>query len=53
MGWGFKWVSSGNTDFNYDYQVSFTPDDMAKKQIFFNYAPQNPGHPEREGHSVF
>jgi predicted dithiol-disulfide oxidoreductase (DUF899 family) len=53
MGWGFKWVSSGNTDFNYDYQVSFTPDEMAKKQTFFNYALQNPGHPEREGHSVF
>ena len=53
MGWGFKWVSSGNTDFNYDYHVSFTPDDVAKKQAFFNYALQNPGHPEREGHSVF
>ena len=27
MGWGFKWVSSGETDFNYDYGVSFAPDD--------------------------
>jgi predicted dithiol-disulfide oxidoreductase (DUF899 family) len=22
MGWSFKWVSSGNTDFNFDYHVS-------------------------------
>lgn len=28
MGWGFKWVSSGATDFNFDYQVSFTPEEM-------------------------
>src|SRR6185437_8517568 len=24
MGWTFDWVSSGNNDFNYDYEVSFT-----------------------------
>src|ERR1700736_6705977 len=29
MGWGFKWVSSGNTDFNFDLHVSFTPEEMA------------------------
>jgi predicted dithiol-disulfide oxidoreductase (DUF899 family) len=53
MGWKFKWVSSGDTDFNYDYHVSFTPEEMAKGEAFFNYATQNPGHSEREGHSVF
>jgi predicted dithiol-disulfide oxidoreductase (DUF899 family) len=26
---------------------------MAKGEAFFNYATQNPGHSEREGHSVF
>jgi len=25
MGWSFKWVSSGGSDFNFDYRVSFTP----------------------------
>jgi predicted dithiol-disulfide oxidoreductase (DUF899 family) len=30
MGWGFKWVSSFRNDFNYDYHVSFTREDMAK-----------------------
>ena len=53
MGWSFKWVSSGNTDFNVDYHVAFTPEEMAKKKAFFNYAMQDPGPPDREGHSVF
>lgn len=53
MGWRFKWVSSGGSDFNYDYGVSFTPDEMAAKKAFFNYKLQFPGRSEREGHSVF
>jgi predicted dithiol-disulfide oxidoreductase (DUF899 family) len=53
MGWTFKWVSSGDTDFNFDYRVAFTPEEMAKKKAFFNYAMQDPGPPDREGHSVF
>ena len=53
MGWGFKWVSSGNTDFNFDLHVSFTPQEMKAGKAFFNYTMQNPGPPEREGHSVF
>jgi len=53
MGWKFKWVSSGDTDFNHDYHVSFTPEEIAKGEAFFNFATQNPGHSEREGHSVF
>jgi len=53
MGWTFKWVSSGDTDFNFDYRVAFTQEEMAKKKAFFNYAMQDPGPPDREGHSVF
>ncbi|MGH7837768.1 MAG: DUF899 domain-containing protein, partial [Candidatus Binataceae bacterium] len=30
MGWRFKWVSAYNSDFNSDYQVSFTRSDLAK-----------------------
>jgi predicted dithiol-disulfide oxidoreductase (DUF899 family) len=52
MGWNFKWVSSHGNDFNFDYYVSFTPEELAKKEAFYNYARQNPG-PEREGASVF
>ena len=29
MGWTFTWVSSGDTDFNRDYQVSFTAEEVA------------------------
>src|SRR5437773_6662434 len=36
MGWRFKWVSSNATDFNYDYQVSFTKEDLAKGTVYLN-----------------
>src|SRR5260221_1392257 len=52
MGWTFKWVSSFGTDFNFDFHVSFTPEEMARKG-FYNFAMQNPDAPEREGVSVF
>jgi len=53
MGWGFKWVSSFGSDFNFDYGVSFTPDEMKKKKAHYNFKLQNPDAPEREGVSVF
>lgn len=53
MGWDFKWVSSGGTDFNYDYHVSFTPEEETKKHAFFNYKKQDPDSSDREGASVF
>jgi predicted dithiol-disulfide oxidoreductase (DUF899 family) len=53
MGWSFKWVSSFETDFNYDYNVSFTPEEVAKKEAFFNFTVQDPRVSDREGVSVF
>src|ERR1700726_2080058 len=53
MGWTFPWFSSGDTEFNFDYNVSFTPEAIADGTTFFNYAKQSPGNSEREGHSVF
>ena len=53
MGWGFKWVSSFGTDLNFDFHVSFTPEEMQKKKAFYNFKLQNPDAPEREGVSVF
>ena len=38
MGWHFKWVSSFGTDFNFDYQVSATPEEKAKGIANYNYA---------------
>ena len=53
MGWTFPWYSSGNTDFNYDFQASFTEEEVEKKQAFYNYTLQNPMSTDREGVSVF
>ena len=53
MGWSFPWVSSGDSDFNFDFNVSFTAEAMAQGTTVFNYKKQSPGNSEREGHSVF
>ena len=53
MGWSFPWVSTGDSDFNFDFNVSFTAEAMAQGTTFFNYKKQSPGNSEREGHSVF
>jgi predicted dithiol-disulfide oxidoreductase (DUF899 family) len=53
MGWNFKWVSSFENDFNFDYQASFTPDQLAEKRAFYNFVEQDPGISEREGVSIF
>jgi predicted dithiol-disulfide oxidoreductase (DUF899 family) len=53
MGWNFKWVSSGGSDFNFDYQASFTPEEMAVRRAFYNFTLRDPLAPEREGHSIF
>lgn len=51
MGWKFKWLSSGNNSFNYDYRVSFTPADS--RQPLYNVGTLVPGMADREGLSVF
>jgi predicted dithiol-disulfide oxidoreductase (DUF899 family) len=53
MGWSFPWVSSFATDFNYDYHVSFAPEELARGEAYFNYTRSDPGMPDREGISVF
>jgi predicted dithiol-disulfide oxidoreductase (DUF899 family) len=53
MGWRFKWVSSFGSDFNFDYQVSATPDEKAKGEVFYNYELTTFPSDERPGISVF
>jgi predicted dithiol-disulfide oxidoreductase (DUF899 family) len=53
MGWPFKWMSSSGSDFNHDFQVSFTPEEMASKRALYNYEMRDPKAREREGHSIF
>lgn len=55
MGWQFKWVSSHGTDFNYDFGVSFTPEEVARGKLQYNYSNGEWPHPHEElpGISVF
>ena len=53
MGWGFKWVSSYGNDFNHDYHVSFTPDEMAGGEVYYNYGMEQFPSEEAPGVSVF
>jgi len=53
MGWKAKWVSSYANDFNYDYHVSFRPEEIAKKAGYYNYETRDVGIDELPGLSVF
>jgi len=53
MGWSFKWVSSSGNDFNRDYHVSHTPEEIAKGEAYYNYTRQKPYASEAPGISVF
>ena len=53
MGWHVEWVSSGGNDFNYDFHVSFTPDDIASGEAYYNYETRKIGIDELSGRSVF
>ncbi|QCP51977.1 DUF899 domain-containing protein [Trinickia violacea] len=37
MGWHFRWVSSYGSDFNYDYHVSFTPEQRVDGKVYYNF----------------
>jgi predicted dithiol-disulfide oxidoreductase (DUF899 family) len=52
LGWKFKWVSSLGTDFNRDFQVSFTEDEIAG-EVNYNYAKGKFPMTEAPGLSVF
>jgi predicted dithiol-disulfide oxidoreductase (DUF899 family) len=52
MGWSFPWVSSYGSDFNYDFHVSFTAEQLAAGKVDYNYHPVE-GEEELPGISVF
>jgi predicted dithiol-disulfide oxidoreductase (DUF899 family) len=52
MGWRFTWVSSYGSDFNYDFHVSFTKDQLAQGKVEYNYDTVE-GYDELPGLSVF
>lgn len=53
MGCRFKWVSSHAGDFNYDFGVSFTPEEVAKGDLYYNYGTWPFAYEEWPGVSVF
>ena len=52
MGWRFPWVSSHDIDFNSDFHVSFTPDEMEKGRADYNFGAK-PAGGEMPGVSAF
>ena len=55
MGWKFPWVSSHGSDFNFDYHVSFTKEELASGKVMYNYreTPSEDAHDELPGLSAF
>jgi predicted dithiol-disulfide oxidoreductase (DUF899 family) len=53
MGWRFTWVSSLASDFNYDFNVSFTRDQLAGGKVSYNYELVDSQSEDLSGISVF
>jgi len=53
MGWRIPFYSAFGSDFNYDYGVSFRPEELAAKRAYYNYAHCDPGIEDISGNSVF
>jgi predicted dithiol-disulfide oxidoreductase (DUF899 family) len=53
MGWLVKWVSSYGDDFNYDFHVSFKPEEIANGEVYYNYEMHKFQSDEMSGRSVF
>jgi predicted dithiol-disulfide oxidoreductase (DUF899 family) len=53
MGWRFPWVSSFGSDFNYDFEVSFTKEQIAKGETTYNYERSDVAIEDLSGRSVF
>ncbi|MHA7970173.1 DUF899 domain-containing protein [Rhizobium sp. CAU 1783] len=55
MGWTFPWFSSFGSDFNFDYHVSFTKEELAAGPVYYNYrvTPPEQAHDELPGMSCF
>jgi predicted dithiol-disulfide oxidoreductase (DUF899 family) len=52
MGWNFPWLSSFDSNFNYDYHVSFTEKERESGKVEYNYSSFQPLE-EAPGLSVF
>jgi len=53
MGWKFNWVSSYGSDFNRDFRVSFTAEEVEAGKAGYNFGINEIGMEEMPGLSVF
>jgi len=53
MGWTFPWLSSAGNAFNFDFGVSFTPEDRAAGRAIYNYGTVIQTSPDMFGVSIF
>lgn len=53
MGWDFCWVSSHGSPFNYDFRVSFTPEQVATGHTDYNFGEAREAQEEEPGLSAF
>jgi predicted dithiol-disulfide oxidoreductase (DUF899 family) len=53
MGWKFRWLSSHGSDFNYDFNASFTPEQIAAGKATYNYREGATPMEEMSGRSIF
>jgi predicted dithiol-disulfide oxidoreductase (DUF899 family) len=53
MGWRFTWISSQDSEFNYDYNVSFTKEQLSQGKVYYNYRMSESSIEELSGLSVF
>ena len=53
MGWSFRWVSSAPSDFNFDYRVSFAPEEVDPERLVCNFGTHRTYGTEMPGISVF
>ena len=53
MGWRTPYYSSYGSDFNYDFGVSFRPEDMKAGRAVYNYTAGDPGIEDLSGDNVF
>jgi predicted dithiol-disulfide oxidoreductase (DUF899 family) len=53
MGWSFNWVSSLNSDFNYDFHVSWTKEQLEAGPVDYNFRPQKLTIEDMHGESMF
>lgn len=53
LGWTFPWVSSQGSDFNFDFGVSFTKEDLAAGRAIYNYGTVLKTSEDMHGTSIF